>query len=84
MAFEQRDNSGGLFANDRKRPDRQDCDYTGKVMVGGVLYWCNLWKKDKDGKAWLSLSFKEVGAAQGGQNNGPRQPAVQPPPQDRW
>ena len=86
MAYELRDNSGCIFNNDRKRPDSNDCDRTGKVMVGGKEYWCNGWiKEDKNGNLFLSLSFKEVGAAQGGQNNGPRQPAVQPPPKDdRW
>jgi hypothetical protein len=58
MAFEQRDNSGSLWVNDRKSEENHP-DRTGTVMVDGRLYFCNGWlKKTKDGKPYLSLSFK--------------------------
>ena len=59
MAFEQKDNSGALFVNDKagndKRPDR-----TGRAMIGGKLYRVSGWmKKDKAGNPYLSLAFQE-------------------------
>ena len=57
MSFEQRDNSGTLFVNDRKEKDTHP-DRNGTAMVGGVEYYVNGWlKKGKKGP-FLSLSFK--------------------------
>lgn len=58
MSFEQRDNSGSMFANDRKTTDKHP-DRSGTAMIGGVEYFIDGWlKRTKDGKPWLSLSFK--------------------------
>jgi hypothetical protein len=58
MAFEQKDNTGAIFVNDRKTEDTHP-DRTGTVMVGGKLYYANGWlKKAKDGRTYLFLSFK--------------------------
>jgi hypothetical protein len=58
MAYEQKDNSGAVFVNDRKEQDSHP-DRAGTAMIGGVSYWVNGWlKKTKDGKPYLSLSFK--------------------------
>lgn len=58
MSFEQRDNSGSMFANDRKTSDNHP-DRSGTAMIGGVEYFVDGWlKRTKDGKPWLSLSFK--------------------------
>jgi hypothetical protein len=64
MAFEQRDNSGSIWLNDRKDKDEHP-DRTGSIMVAGTEYWINGWlKKTKDGKAFMSLSVKpKVGSA---------------------
>lgn len=75
MPYEQRNNSGSMFKNDDKFapgtnavkdganpdwPDRQ-----GKAMVGGVMYYVSGWlKTSKEGKPWLSLSFKLVNPSQ--------------------
>jgi hypothetical protein len=60
MAYEQRDNSGTVFANDRKESDRHP-DYTGKAMVGGVMYWASMWVKEKqDGEEFFSFSLKPM------------------------
>lgn len=59
MAYEQKDNSGSLFKNDKKETDKHP-DYTGSVLVKGQQYFISAWlKKSKDGKPYMSLSFKE-------------------------
>ena len=56
MAYEQKDNSGSLFKNDRKENDKQP-DYKGTVKIGGVEYWQSAWIKDVNGKKFFSQSF---------------------------
>jgi len=59
MAYEQRDNSGSLFKNDRKEKPAH-ADYTGQCMVGGVEYWFKAWIKNADDpskKTFMSFSF---------------------------
>jgi len=59
MAYEQRDNSGSMFKNNRKENDRQ-ADMTGSIMVDGQEYWLNAWRKvDKNGNPWYSFSVKK-------------------------
>lgn len=59
MAYEQRDNSGSVFKNKRKRTDN-DAAYTGDAKIDGKEYWINCWpKKDKNGETWMSFSFRE-------------------------
>ena len=55
MAFEKRDNSGSLFVNQRKEKDSHP-DYDGSIMVNGVEFWIKGWKKQGQGKTFLSLS----------------------------
>jgi hypothetical protein len=55
--FQQRNNSGQLYINDKgdneRRPDRQ-----GTAMIGGAMYKMSGWIKQRDGKDdFLSLSF---------------------------
>lgn len=60
MAYEQRDDSGSLFKNDRKENESQ-ADYTGSAMLAGVEYWMSAWIKNKDDpskKTFMSFSFK--------------------------
>ncbi len=57
MAFEQRDNSGSLFINERKEKDNQP-DRTGRAMIGGKMYWVSGWiKETRDGAKFLSMAF---------------------------
>lgn len=58
MAYEQKDNSGALFKNDKagnpKRPD-----YKGKLMVAGKNYQVSGWiRESKQGDKFLSLSVE--------------------------
>ncbi len=57
MAFEQRDNSGALFKNDKgdnpKRPD-----YRGEALIDGVSYELSAWIKDGKKGKFMSVSFK--------------------------
>jgi hypothetical protein len=57
MAFEQRDNSGVLFKNDRKEKDTH-ADYNGTIMVDGREYYLNAWIKDGARGKFMSLSVK--------------------------
>ena len=58
--MEKKDNSGALFTNDKKQNETQP-DLNGKVVIAGTEYYLSAWKKQtKDGKNYLSLSFKPV------------------------
>lgn len=57
MAREQRDNSGVLFRNNRKREGRKDPDYSGSVMVNGKDYYLSAWVKDGQQGKFFSLSL---------------------------
>ncbi len=90
MAYQQRDNSGSVFRNDRKREGKKDADFAGSAMIGGVEYWVDMWTKPPEGqkKGFFSISFREKeqrGERQQSttQRPGPttqRPPAHRPPP----
>lgn len=58
MAYEQRDNSGSLFKNDKKQEGDNKPNYTGQVMINGVEMWISAWLKDGQNGKWMSLAFK--------------------------
>jgi hypothetical protein len=55
MPFEQRDNSGSLFKNDRKTTEKHP-DYTGNLMVAGVEYRLSAWIKKGQKGTFMSLA----------------------------
>jgi len=62
MSFEQRDNSGVLFKNERREKESQP-NATGTALIGGVLYKISAWTKTSSkGEKFQSLSFKPVQA----------------------
>lgn len=77
MSYEQKDNSGSLFKNDKKESPNHP-DYKGSCMVNGVECWMDAWiKPTKDGAGrWMSFSFKPKGKRT---QQAPRQPARQAP-----
>lgn len=57
MAYEQKDNSGSVFKNNRRERETQP-NLTGSALIDGKEYWVNVWTKTKaDGEKWVSLAF---------------------------
>lgn len=60
MAYEQRDNSGSLFKNNKPRNDKSP-QWSGKAMIDGKMRFFDAWEKtDKNGNRWFSCSFKQM------------------------
>ena len=57
MAYEQRDNSGTIFVNDRKETEKHP-DRTGTAMIDGQMYYVSGWIKSGPKGKFLSLAFK--------------------------
>lgn len=63
MAYEQRDNSGILFKNDKREKDSHP-NARGTAMIGGVMYEVSAWTKEGKKGKFQSLSFKVQGQRQ--------------------
>lgn len=61
--FEQRDNSGVLFKNDRKESPNHP-DYKGNGIVEGQEVWIDAWIKEGQKGKFMSLSIKPKEAQQ--------------------
>lgn len=60
MSYEQRDNSGSLFRNDRKDSDKAP-NSKGQATIGGKKYYVSGWtRRTKTGDPWISLAFEPV------------------------
>lgn len=65
----QRNNSGAIFANDRKTQDNHP-DGKGSCTIDGKEYWISSWNKTANGKVFRSLSFELKQAQQGAPSQG--------------
>ena len=55
--YEQKDNSGAMFVNDKKETDSHP-DRKGSAMIGGVDYWVSGWINESNkGTKYMSLKF---------------------------
>ena len=57
MAYEQKDNTGSLFKNDRREKDSHP-HAKGSATIDGVEYWVSAWTKEGQKGRWQSLSFQ--------------------------
>lgn len=58
MAYEQKDNSGSLFANDRREKESHP-HAKGTALIDGREYWVDAWTNTSaGGKKYQSLKFK--------------------------
>ena len=55
VAFEQKDNSGCLFKNDRATIERHP-NYTGTIKVDGKSYWISAWIKEGQKGKFFSIA----------------------------
>ena len=56
--YEQKDNSGALFINDKREKDTHP-NAKGSALIGGVEYWVSAWTNTSSkGTKYQSLSFQ--------------------------
>jgi len=59
MAYQQNDNSGSLFRNEKKVAPNQP-DYEGSATINGTYMRIAAWiKTSKEGRTYMSLAFNE-------------------------
>jgi len=59
MAYEQKDNSGVAFTNQKKQNQTQP-DFTGSVMIEGKTKDVSIWiKQSKTGTDYFTLAFRD-------------------------
>ena len=60
MAYEQKNNSGSLFKNDKKVEGDKQPLYKGKCMIDGVMKEIGAWMQTSDrGTKYMSLRFQD-------------------------
>jgi hypothetical protein len=73
MAYEQKDNTGTIFKNNKKT-DPKHPDYTGSAMIDGVKKDLSAWIKDGQKGKFLSIAIRDPYTPQSG-TNGTSKPA---------
>ena len=58
MAYEQKNNSGALFKNDKRETEKHP-NAKGSALIDGVEYWVSAWTNTSEkGVKYQSLSFQ--------------------------
>jgi hypothetical protein len=72
--YEQKDNEGVAFKVDSDQlTEEWMAPWSGKVMVGGQMYWVNMWDNtSKAGKSYRKFKFKEMSAPSNSYVNKPK------------
>jgi len=81
--YQQKDDSGVLFKNDKKETDSHP-DYKGNAMIDGTEYWFSAWiNTSKTGTKYMKTSFSKKEVAH---NNGifEVQQAIAPIPDEQY
>lgn len=69
MPFEQKENSGALFKNERKQKETHP-DFTGTINVAGASFRLSGWsRQSKKGTKFISLAIKPDEREQGGDDD---------------
>ena len=55
--YQQKDNSGSLFKNDRREKDSHP-HATGSCIIDGVSFWISAWTKEGKNGKFQSLAFR--------------------------
>jgi hypothetical protein len=63
MAEPQKDMSGVLFKNDRRRAGKEDPHLRGSCTIGGQRFWMDAWtntvqRGERQGARYLSIKFR--------------------------
>ena len=75
-AYQHKDDTGSLFANDKREKETQP-NAKGSAMIGGVEYWLSAWTNtSNDGKKYQSIKFERKDASKAAQPA----PALAPEP----
>ena len=74
---EQKDMSGVLFKNDRRRDGKEDPHLRGSCTIGGQRFWMDAWtntvqRGDRQGDKYISIKFR----AAEDRERAPRPPAA--------
>jgi hypothetical protein len=78
MAYEQRNNTGSLFKNEKRETDKHPT-HTGSLIVDGVAYWLSAWvKESQSGTKFFSLAVKPKDGGAGSAKQTPQQAARAP------
>lgn len=73
MAFQQRDNSGALFKNEKREKDTHP-HARGSALIDGVEYWVDAWTRDGTKGKFQSLAFKRKDNAKKAEKKQEREP----------
>lgn len=77
--YQQKDNNGTLFKNDRKETDKHP-NYKGDAIINGKPMWISAWVKEGKNGKYMSLSFTPKQQGGGGKPSNQSPSYSQKPP----